>query len=293
LLPGKEYTHQVKLEREPDPPPFRLPSDLVAVPDAQPAPLDGLYAGSPEAQARQIAAAEAAQFPLEVKTAKFTAYFRFVPVGTFTRGSPANESGRYHDETQHQVTLSRAFLVGKYPVTQRLWREVLGANPSSFENAGDDAPVESVSWTDAQEFLNRFCDQLGVPRGTYRLLTEAEWEYACRAGTTGPTYGPLDRVAWYSGNSANTTHPVGQKAPNAFGLHDMHGNVWEWCADWYGPYPTSPVTDPVGPGSGADRVYRGGSWYNAAAICRSADRYRDVPGYRDRHVGFRLARTAP
>ncbi|MBE7503531.1 MAG: SUMF1/EgtB/PvdO family nonheme iron enzyme [Verrucomicrobiales bacterium] len=293
LQPGKEHTHQARLEREITPPPPRLPTDLVAVADARPAPLEGLYAGSREAQARQIAAAKAANLPLEFQTAKFTASFRFIPAGTFTRGSPASEAGRDDDESQHLVILSRALLVGKYPVTQRLWREVMGASPSHFRNAGDDAPVESVSWLDVQEFLNRFCDQLKVPRGTYRLLTEAEWEYACRAGTAGPTYGPLDQVAWYSGNSGNTTRPVGQKAPNAFGLHDMLGNVWEWCSDWYGPYPTSPVTDPVGPGSGAYRVSRGGSWVSSAARCRAAYRFWfDDPGFRNIGLGCRLARTA-
>ena len=125
--------------------------------------------------------------------------------------------------------------------------------------------------------------------GEFRLPTEAEWEYACRAGTKGAYAGNLDDLAWYWKNSAKTTHPVGQKKPNAWGLYDMHGNVWEWCSDWYGAYPAGTVTDPTGPAAGADRVNRGGCWVNIATHCRSANRNRLEPGGRDMDLGLRLA----
>jgi formylglycine-generating enzyme required for sulfatase activity len=183
--------------------------------------------------------------------------------------------------------------VGKYPFTQELWREVLGGDPRSGKRAAADRPVESVSWTEAEDFLNRLCDRLEVARGSYRLLTEAEWEFACRAGTTAPTYGPLDEIAWYADNSRATVQPAGKKRANAYGLHDMLGNVWEWCSDWHGDYPTGPVTDPVGPRSGTYRVLRGGSWRSNAASCQSAYRSSDFPDYRLNSAGFRLARTVP
>lgn len=276
-------------ERDADP-----GADLVAVSGAGPAPLDGLLAGSQEAQQRQVTAAKAANRPLEVRTSQFDIALRFVPAGTFIRGRPANEASRGADEAQFQVSMiSRAFNVGKHPVTQSTWQAVMGSNSNHFKAAGAAAPVERVSWNDANDFLNRLCERLGVARGTYRLLTETEWEYACRAGTIGATYGPLDEIAWYGGNSGNTTRKVGGKRPNAFGLYDMLGNVWEWCSDWYGPYPTGAQTDPSGPGDGAYRVVRGGSWYEPSAYCCSAYRSWNGPGGCNRNLGFRLARTIP
>ena len=151
--------------------------------------------------------------------------------------------------------------------------------------------MESVSWTDVQEFIRKLNEREGGE--LYRLPTEAEWEYAARAGTTGPRYGETDEIAWYAGNSGGRTHPVGRKRPNAWGLHDMLGNVWEWTADWYGPYPSGAASDPRGPASGSFRVRRGGGWYSDAGRCRSADRNGFEPSYRDFNLGFRLARVQP
>ncbi len=201
-----------------------------------------------------------------------------IPAGTFEMGLSA----------RHTVTISQAFYLGVHTVTQGQWEAVMGDNPSSFK--GKNRPVEQVSWRDVQEFIRRLKAQEDGGDG-YRLPTEAEWEYACRAGTTGDYAGDLDAMAWYSDNSGGETHPVGRKAPNAFGLYDMHGNVWEWVADWYGDYPSGAVTDPKGPESGSDRVVRGGGWYGPARYARSADRDDGAPGLRVSNLGFRLVRT--
>ncbi len=166
----------------------------------------------------------------------------------------------------------------------------MGENPSLFQK-GDDYPVENVSWNDVQEFINKL-NQKG--EGVYRLPTEAEWEYSCRAGTDTAYYfgddtGHLDEYAWYNNNSDRQTHPVGQKKPNGWRLYDMHGNVWEWCQDYYASYPSSPVTDPVNE-KGSGRVLRGGSWVNLAGNCRSASRYGNSPDNRYNDLGFRLSR---
>ncbi len=211
-----------------------------------------------------------------------------IPAGTFMMGSPENEYG-YRDEKQHKVTLTRPFEMMVTPVTQALWQAVMGNNPSRFK--GPDLPVENVSWDDAQEFIQKLNQMLGTD--SLRLPTEAEWEYACRAGTTGARYGELGEVAWYYDNSDQKTHPVGQKAPNAWGLYDMLGNVWEWCQDWHGSYPSGPVTDPTGPSAGSIRVFRGGSWYSYARFVRAAFRFSDGPRNRIDDVGFRLARSVP
>ena len=222
--------------------------------------------------------------------------FQLIPAGTFTMGSPTNELGRDSDEIQHQVTLTQAYYMQTTEVTQGQWRSVMGSNPSDFANCGDNCPVENVSWDDIQSFITAM-NQRGD--GTYRLPTEAEWEYAARAGSTSAfanggisvtdcSYDPnLDAMGWYCGNASSTTHSVGGKQPNAWGLYDMHGNVWEWCQDWYGGYPTGAVTDPTGPSSGSDRVLRGGSWSYRARNGRSAGR-GILPGGRSRNCGFRL-----
>jgi formylglycine-generating enzyme required for sulfatase activity len=214
--------------------------------------------------------------------------------GVFTMGD--DETGRV------QVTLS-PFMIDKFPVTQALYEQVMNKNPSNFK--GEDRPVESVSWFDAVEFCNALSQQCGldpaytidnenvkrIPEANgYRLPTEAEWEYACRAGTSGDRYGELDEIAWYNENSGGETHGVGQKQANGFGLHDMLGNVWEWCNDRYGDYPKEPVTDPGGSKDGSRRVLRGGSWFFSARYCRSASRNYIDPGYRFGDYGFRLAR---
>jgi len=239
----------------------------------------------------------------------------WIEPGSFVMGSPEGETGRSGDETQHRVTLTKGFWLGKYPVTQRQWQELMGNNPSYFVNgrvlkeggwfsdavvvrdATPECPVEQVSWEEAVAFGSNLNDAArahgGLPPGyAYGLPTEAQWEYACRAGTDGPYGGTrvLDGMGWYDGNSGSRTHPVGQKKPNAWGLYDMHGNVWEWCRDWYtGTVSGEGVVDPTGPSSGAYRVNRGGGWRYAASSCRSANRDRSGPGGRSVDLGFRLA----
>jgi formylglycine-generating enzyme required for sulfatase activity len=222
--------------------------------------------------------------------------FVYIPPGTFMMGSPSGlfsgESGRDSDETQHRVTLTQGCYLQTTEVTQGQWNDVMGRNPSYFKNCGNDCPVEQVSWNDVQEFIRRLNQREGTNK--YRLPTEAEWEYACRAGSEtaycyGDSQGGLGGYAWYSDNSDSKTHPAGQKQPNAWGLYDMHGNVWEWCQDWCGDYPSGAVTDPEGPSSGGYRVFRGGSWYCNTLYCRSAFRYWSSPDLRSLILGFRLA----
>jgi len=227
-----------------------------------------------------------------------------IPAGTFMMGSPLNEPGRDSDETQHRVTLTKPFYVQTTEVTQGQWKTVMGTttitqgclfpvkgqvpnNPSQFKNCGDDCPVERLSWNDCQEFIRKLNQREG--NGTYRFPTEAEWEYACRSGTAGPYYDELDRSGWYEGNSGGGTKPVALKAPSAWGLYDMHGNVWEWCLDWYGNYPAGSVTDPEGPSMGSSHVCRGSSWSDRPRFCRSANRGRNGPSHRGDGLGFRLA----
>ena len=209
--------------------------------------------------------------------------------GTFTMGS---DNGADDQKPQTRVTLTHGYWLGKTEVTQGQWVALMGINPSSFK--GTDRPVEQVSWSDAIEFCRKLTDRERtagrLPEDyEYTLPTEAQWEYACRAGTTEDNAGNLDAIAWYHQNSGVTTHPVGQKQANAWGLYDMHGNVWEWCLDWYGNYPGGSVRDPTGPASGPDRVNRGGSWSSLAIRCRSASRYGSDPGDRLDGLGFRLA----
>ena len=221
-----------------------------------------------------------------------------IPPGEFLMGSTSRHA---YDNEQPvtRVRISRGFYLGKHEVTQSQWQAVMGNNPSYFENCGR-CPVEKVSWEDVQVFMGRLNARSGGER--YRLPTEAEWEYAARAGTTTDTYAGnvtepsgsdpvVNGVAWYNENSGDRTHPVGQKAPNGFGLYDMLGNVDEWVGDWYGDYPGGTVTDPAGPGSGSVRVIRGASWDRIARVCRSALRIRFPSGLRSVALGFRLLRT--
>jgi formylglycine-generating enzyme required for sulfatase activity len=213
----------------------------------------------------------------------------FVPGGSFKMGSA--EGVGYDDERpQHDVNVP-GFYIGKFQITQAQWEAVMGKNPSYFK--GDPAlPVENISWNDAKEFCEKLAKMTGK---AYRLPSEAEWEYACRAGTTGDHAGELDVMAWYSKNSGSKTHPVGQKHPNAFGLYDMHGNVWEWCEDvWHSDYKGAP-TDGSAWLSGGDssyRVVRGGSWNNDEDNCRSARRLRIEPGDRINNLGVRVVVSA-
>lgn len=221
--------------------------------------------------------------------------FRLVPAGAFPMGSPADEQGRDGDEGPvHPVTISRDFYLGIYEVTQAQWEAIMGENPSVFQHTEDHLqhPVESVSWSDCQVFIDKL-NRLGA--GRFRLPTEAEWEYACRAGTTSRFYWGDDpkeylvnEYGWVNSRSFATTHPVGQKKPNAWGLYDMNGNVWEWCQDWYGPYPEGPQTNPTGPSEGKGRVFRGGSWYDFPVSQRSANRHRHGTERGYTAIGLRL-----
>ena len=218
--------------------------------------------------------------------------FVLIPAGAFTMGTT---DGHPDEQPVHTVRISQPFYLGKYEVTQAQWEAVMGHNPSTFRGHPK-FPVEQVSWEDVQEFLHRLNTEEGSTQ--YRLPTEAEWEYAARAGTTtaygfGSDMSRLDEYAWYGGNSAHKSHPVGQLKPNAWGLHDMHGNVWEWVQDWYETYPAGTVTDPQGPVSGASRAFRGGGQSNVAWRCRLSSRGHGPPDSRLDAVGVRVLRAAP
>ena len=217
----------------------------------------------------------------------------FISGGTFQMGCTPEDAECYSNESpRHSVTLS-SFEIGKYEVTQGQWEEVMGSNPSYFDTCGDNCPVEQVSWNDTQKFIITLNSQTGQ---SYRLCTEAEWEYAARAGTETKWYcgndeSCLDNIAWYSYNSERKTHPVGTKSSNAWGLYDMSGNVYEWVEDWFDYYSSNSVTDPAGPVSGSYRVLRGGSGVYGARLCRSAHRSNGSnPSHTSSHLGFRLCR---
>jgi len=246
-----------------------------------------------------------------------------IPAGSFLMGSPSDESGRYWDEGPQRTVNISAFQMSETEVTQKQWEDVIGRNDCYF--SGDDHPVELVTWFDCVSFCNKLSQTDGYTQcytmtnlgysanhitsaqvscdfnaNGYRLPTEAEWEYACRAGTTsqfctGDSDSDLGRAGWYYGNSGYTTHAVDEKEPNAWGLYDMHGNVWEWCWDWYssGYYGTrpDPDSDPTGASSGYDRIRRGGCWSSGAGNCRSADRGLNRPYDRYNDVGFRFVRS--
>lgn len=210
-----------------------------------------------------------------------------IPDGSFQMGS---ETGDDQDKPVHSVRISNPFYMSKYLVTQEQWEAVMGENPSHFN--GKNLPVETVSWDDVQEFIRRLNQKM--EREIFRLPTEAEWEYACRAGTASDYAGILNDMAWYNSNSNDQTHRVGTKQPNAWGLYDMHGNVWEWCQDWYDYYSIGGVSDPTGPTRSqyGTRIVRGGGWHNDARSCRSAARNSYKPGNRYGILGFRLVRIA-
>jgi formylglycine-generating enzyme required for sulfatase activity len=255
--------------------------------------------------------------------------FRLIPAGKFIMGSPKTEEDLDHDEEQHEVTITKAFWMGVNQVTQMQYKKVMGNNPSFNQGnkvQGDSSnhPVEMVSWNEALEFCKRLSKRPKEKKAgrLYRLSTEAEWEYACRAGTKttysfGESSQSLGDYAWFGNNSGRkeldsdalwakmknnpqeyadtissvscATHPVGEKKPNSWGLYDMHGNVWEWCSDWYGEYPKSAVSDPSGPNEGSSRVYRGGCWILGGEFCRSALRNWSTPSIRHNNLGFRVA----
>ena len=214
----------------------------------------------------------------------------YVEGGTFTMGatSELGSDALYEEKPAHSVTLD-GYYIGKYEVTQKLWKAVMGSNPSDFK--GDNLPVENVSWDDVQEFLRKLNAMTGK---RYRLPTEAEWEFAARGGNNSRGYkysgsNSLGSVAWYYDNSGDRTHAVGTKSPNELGIYDMSGNVLEWCQDWYGSYSSSSQRNPQGPNSGSSRVIRGGSWDDSAGRCRVSYRYYGTPDDRRDILGFRLA----
>ena len=216
----------------------------------------------------------------------------YVQGGTFTMGATSEqvEDADSDEKPAHSVTLD-GYYIGKYEVTQKLWKAVMGNNPSYFK--GDDLPVENVSWNDVQEFLRKLNAMTGK---RYRLPTEAEWEFAARGGNSSRGYkysgsNSIGNVAWYDGNSGSRTHAAGTKSPNELGIYDMSGNVREWCQDWYSSsyYVSSPRNNPRGPNSGSSRVGRGSSWFNNARYCRVSNRNNNTPDYRNINLGFRLA----
>ncbi len=263
-----------------------------------------------------------AQVPKEI-TNSIGMKLVLIPQGTFTMGSPLEQQGAGIDELPREVTISQDYYLGAFEVTQAQFEQVMGNNPSAFQGekavqripANKDPqtgrtveeekviaietgnhPVERISWDDAVEFCQRLSElpEEKAARRVYRLPTEAEWEYACRAGNE-DSYGfgndveLLTDYGWYDGNSGGRPQPVGLKKPNAWGLYDMHGNVWEWCSDWLGEYPQGAVTDPRGPQEGSNRVYRGGSYRGWAENCRAANRSANDPANRNSSSGFRVA----
>ena len=253
---------------------------------AKAAAIEAAEAARVAAEAEAKAAAEAAtRQPGDVRMFDGME-FVWVPAGEFQMGSTSSDA--WNDEQPvTRVRISRGFWLGMHEVTQSDWQRVMGTNPSWFSGC-DRCPVETVSWNDAQEFTRSLNGRSGGNR--YRLPREAEWEYAARAGTTADRYGDIDVVAWHEENSEGSTRPVGQKAPNAWGLHDMLGNVYEWVQDRGGDYPGGFVTDPRGAASGSRRTSRGGSWGGEAWRCRASHRAFDSPDTRNEYAGIRLLR---
>ena len=282
------------LETPPPVPDFGASAHLIAgarvVPGATLAPLAGLAVGSEAARAAQRLVSETHRLPIEIENS-IGMRFRLVPAGTYLMGSPKSE--RYHraDELEHVVVLPRPFYLGKFEVTQAEWALVMGAerNPSGFRSPDGRRPVEEVTWPACQEFLRRLAEREQVPAARYRLPTEEEWEYACRAGTqTAWCFGDdeplLPFYAGYQANSKWGSHPVGQYRPNAWGFHDLHGNVWEWCQNDYYFYDTK-VAD------SQRKSLRGGTWYHHADDCRSASRFRYTHATHGNMLGLRVLRT--
>jgi formylglycine-generating enzyme required for sulfatase activity len=218
--------------------------------------------------------------------------FATIPSGSFQMGATNGDADEMPVRT---VAISKAFQLQRTEVTQAQWQEIMGNNPSYFQTCGPTCPVENVSWLDVQAFLTKLNQE--YPSQGFRLPTEAEWEYAARAGSTGDFggNGVLNDMGWWSGNSNGQPRAVAQKLANQWGMYDMHGNVWEWVADWYGTYPGTPQTDPTGPASGSLRVARGGSFDRLSSAARSASRQSDIPAGRMTFFGvpqggFRLVR---
>jgi formylglycine-generating enzyme required for sulfatase activity len=285
----------------PSPPPASSPVTIKTKPKQS---IESVASQKDESPQETDAADKPAAVPSDSPnqlTNRFGMTFVLLPPGTYLMGSPESEAGRYENETQHQVVLSDGFYMQSTEVTQGQWRTLMGNNPSFFSGCGDDCPVEQVSWDDAQQFIWRLNQLDGAEK--YRLPTEAEWEYACRAGS-GDAFASgqisslacendsdLIEHAWFCGNAAKSTHPVSQKKPNAWGLYDMHGNVAELIHDWFGEYPPEQIVDPKGPASGIDHPVRGGGWDSEARHCRSACRGALSASQKINAVGFRLVMT--
>ena len=215
------------------------------------------------------------------------------PPGDFLMQDPEDETIQSGKDLTHHVTLSHGFWLAKYPCTHGQWESVMGNNPCTFETSPR-LPVAMLNWGECREWLEKMNQSHPISGGKWEFPTEAQWEYACRAGSTtnfcfGDSSTELEDYAWYRKNSDNRKQSVGQKKPNAWGLYDMAGLVFEWCIDWYGDYPEGPVTDPVGADSGADRVLRGGCWCSTASLCQSGARFKGSPGLRYNYIGFRAA----
>lgn len=221
--------------------------------------------------------------PLDPDLGWLAGEFVYIPAGEFMMGSEEY----HHLKPIHKVIISCSFEMGRYQVTQKQWQAVMGSSISHFK--GDNLPVDHVSWLDVKKFMNKLNKKSKLY--LYMLPTEAQWEYACRGGTIGNYAGNLDAVAWYDSNSESKTHSVGQKLPNAWGLYDMLGNVWEWCLDRYGTFLGVTVTDPNGAASGGFRVARGGSYDSLAISCLPANRISRAPDPRYSDMGFRLIRN--
>jgi formylglycine-generating enzyme required for sulfatase activity len=263
------------LASKPAPPPVISPPPVAV---AQPAPKQPTAEVPPAAPRKPVSV-----LSLRISTG-IEMKFAWISPGEFLMGCDKYDS----EKPVHRVTLTKGFYMGVFLVTQSQWQAVMNCNPSHFR--GDDRPVEKVSWGDCQEFWQKLKQLTGKP---IRLPTEAEWEYACRAGTTTEYYtgngeDALCKAGWYNGNSDSQTHPVGKLAANARGLYDTHGNVWEWCQDWYGPYSSENKTDPKSSNYGDGRVLRGGSWDDQPVLCRAAYRGRYAPAFRDFYCGCRV-----
>ena len=276
-----------------------LAEDALQLPGAKEPPrvllasADGLAEGSKAMRNAQSQYAQDSRLPIELVNS-IGMRFRLVPPGSGVIGSPEGEPGRGSVEKQHVRTIYRPFYLGKFEVTQAEFSKVMGKNPSGFR--GPRRPVEEVTWFQAQQFCIRLGKREGLPRNTYRLPTEVEWEYACRAGTTTPYYSgntpaDLNRVAETGDNNYRSTRSVGGKPPNALGLYNMHGNVWEWCLDWYTRYPKDGT--PITKDERRMRCLRGGNWYVRAPDCRSAERGRLAPSSHGNMLGFRVLREIP
>jgi len=275
-----------------------LPPDLATVENPDQASLEGLADGSREAQEQQKQTAAELGLPLEVRTWQTDLRFRLIPPGTLSVDLPPT-AGTAPEESVRRATLSMPFYVSRNEITQKQWVEVMGALPESTTGSGQDTPVSGMTWDEANTFCRELATLEGMPEGTYRLLTEAEWEYACRAGTNtrfavGDDGSALDRVAWIKGKeSADLPQPVGQKQPNAWGLSDCHGNVREWCRDWFAPLLPGDTIDAVGPDQGTGKVIRGGSHLSPAEACGSSERDMLPPTSRALDVGLRIMRGIP